>query len=160
LDGWGNVQAYCACFVPVAKFFFCSHPAVGGCGAAADAAKVDRRANLLETEMRSKRLSAVAGMILLAGCNANRQPEPVVDPVGPQRPPVAALPEGTGCAASVGRYRAVIENDLAMGHVNQNVYAQIQSELGEASSACAAGQDAKAIGLVRASKARHGYPGN
>jgi hypothetical protein len=69
------------------------------------------------------------------------------------------LPEGSGCAGVIARYRAIMENDLAMGHVNQGVYNQIQSEIGAAENTCSAGQDARATTLVRASKARHGYPG-
>lgn len=97
----------------------------------------------------------------VAACNASRQPPPAIDAVGAPRPAPSSLslPEGAGCSGSVNRYRAVIENDLSMGHVNQGVYNQIQGEISEAASACAAGQDAKATSLVRASKARHGYPG-
>lgn len=112
--------------------------------------------------MRHIGLCALAAAALLSACNAPRQTQPVIDPIGPQRPaPTAAqqLPEGAGCSASVARYRAVMENDLSMGHVNQSVYNQIQGEISEAATACAAGQDAKALSLVRASKARHGYPG-
>jgi hypothetical protein len=108
------------------------------------------------------RLSAVcaAALLALAGCNAPRQTGPVIDPVGPARPePAPPLPEGSGCSGAISRYRSVMENDLSMGHVNQSVYKQIQGEISEAASACAAGQDAKAVSLVRASKARHGYPG-
>ena len=87
-----------------------------------------------------------------AGCNSPTPPPPP--------PPIAApvLPEGTGCAASIARYRAVQENDLAMGHVNKSVYAQIQKEIADAQSACVLGDEAKAQSLLRASKARHGYP--
>jgi hypothetical protein len=46
-----------------------------------------------------------------------------------------------------------------MGHVNQSVYNQVQQEIGEADSACSSGQEARALSLVHASKARHGYPG-
>jgi hypothetical protein len=69
------------------------------------------------------------------------------------------LPEGSGCSGAIARYRAVIDNDHAMGHVNPNVYDQIQGEIVVAQSACSAGQDARAMALVRSSKARHGYPG-
>jgi hypothetical protein len=101
-------------------------------------------------------LSGVAA-IALAGCNAPSQTRPVVDPVGPARS--VALPEGSGCSAAIARYGAVMENDLKMGHVNQSVYAQVQGEIAEASKACAAGEDGRAVALIRASKARHGYPG-
>lgn len=63
-----------------------------------------------------------------------------------------------GCAGAIARYRAVQENDLAMGHVNKSVYAQIKREIEAADSVCAAGQDAKAVGMIRASQSRHGYP--
>ncbi len=93
----------------------------------------------------------------LDGCNASRQAQPAIDPVGPSRS--AGLPEGGGCGAAIARYSAVMENDLKMGHVNQSVYSQVQGEIGEASKACAAGEDGRAVALIRASKARHGYPG-
>jgi hypothetical protein len=113
----------------------------------------------LEENMRFSAVCAVA-LISLAGCNAQRQTGPAIDPVGPTRPePTAQLPEGSGCSGAITRYRSVMENDLSMGHVNQSVYNQIQGEISEAASACAAGQDAKAVALVRASKSRHGYPG-
>ena len=87
---------------------------------------------------------------LAAGCNSPTPPPP---------PPLAApLPEGSGCSPSIARYRAVQENDLAMGHVNKSVYAQIQKEIADAQSACVMGDEAKAQSLLRASKARHGYP--
>jgi hypothetical protein len=108
-------------------------------------------------------LAAVLAAAALAGCNAPRQSEPVIDPPGPPRqsvtPSTFQMPEGAGCSGAVSRYKAVIENDLSMGHVNQGVYSQIQGEISEAAAACSSGQDAKAISLVRASKARHGYPG-
>ncbi|WP_363350074.1 hypothetical protein [Methylocystis echinoides] len=104
----------------------------------------------------------VAGLATaaLAACNGPRQTQPVIDPPGPSQPTPSALqlPEGAGCSGPIARYRSVIENDLSMGHVNPGVYRQIQGEISEAANACAAGQDAKAAGLLRASKARHGYP--
>jgi hypothetical protein len=111
--------------------------------------------------MRLSGLFALVAAALLSACNAPRQAQPVVDPPGPPRaaPSSAPLPEGAGCSGAVNRYKAVVENDLSMGHVNQSVYRQIQAEISDAASACAAGQDARAISLVRASKARHGYPG-
>ncbi len=93
----------------------------------------------------------------LVGCNASRQTQPAIDPVGPPRS--GPLPEGSGCSAAIARYSAEMENDLKMGHVNQSVYSQVQGEISEASKACAAGEDGRAASLIRASKARHGYPG-
>lgn len=111
------------------------------------------------------RLSAVLAASLtaaaLAGCNAPRQTQPVIDPPGLSQPAAALpqLPTGAGCTEQISRYQSVMENDRSMGHVNTSVYSQIESEIAEAAAACAAGQDAKAASLIRASKSRHGYPG-
>ncbi|WP_244594531.1 hypothetical protein [Methylosinus sporium] len=104
----------------------------------------------------------IIAALCLAACNS-AQPVAVA-----QAPAVATrsatpagfdLPAGSGCANAIGRYRAIMDNDLAMGHVNQGVYATIQGEIDSAAAACSAGRDAQAVALVRASKARHGYPG-
>jgi hypothetical protein len=98
----------------------------------------------------------------VAGCNSAPPPQPPA-PQAPGNhnvtPAGFKLPEGSGCSGSIARYRAIMDNDLAMGHVNQGVYNQIHNEIGEAESACSAGQEARALALVHASKARHGYPG-
>lgn len=96
--------------------------------------------------------------VVLGGCNAARPPETAAAPRS-TTPAEFHLPDGVGCAGGIARYRAVIDNDLATGHVNQGVHAQIMSEIGDASAACSAGQDGKALSLLRASKSRHGYPG-
>jgi hypothetical protein len=98
--------------------------------------------------------AALFAAALVAGCNSSRQ----APPPPPAETPAAALPEGSGCAAAIARYRAIQQNDLDMGHVNKSVYAQIQKEIAEAQSACAYGEEAKAQSLLRASKAKHGYP--
>jgi len=107
--------------------------------------------------MRRNAVFPTAALVLAslaAGCNSPAPPPPPP----PLAAPVAPAPEGSGCAASIARYRAIQQNDLEMGHVNKSVYAQIQKEIAEAQSACAYGDEAKAQSLLRASKARHGYP--
>jgi hypothetical protein len=98
--------------------------------------------------------------LALAGCNANRQ-QPPIEAVQPPQEAVRvvprALPEG-GCAAEIARYRAIQDNDLAAGHVEKGVHAQIQTEIAEAERACSAGDALRAQYLLRASKERHGYP--
>ena len=89
------------------------------------------------------------------GCNSAAPPPPAAQPAVHSAP----LPGGSDCNSVIARYRAIQDNDLSMGHVNQSVYAQIQKEIAEAQSACSAGEEGKALSLVRASKARHGYPG-
>ena len=93
--------------------------------------------------------------VILAACNTTPPP------VAPTLASAAAsnLPAGSDCAVAISKYRAVMENDLSMGHVNKTVYAQIIGEIGQAETACGAGEDARAVSMVRASKSRHGYPG-
>jgi hypothetical protein len=76
----------------------------------------------------------------------------------PITPPSFQMPGGSGCAGEIARYRAVQDNDLAMGHVAKSIYSQIKREIDVAEKACSAGQDAKATALIHASEARHGYP--
>ena len=56
------------------------------------------------------------------------------------------------------RYRAILTNDRAMGHVAQSVYNEIKRETDAAERACSAGHDAQAKSMIAASKKRHGYP--
>jgi hypothetical protein len=102
--------------------------------------------------------------LILAGCNANRA-TPMVELAPPATPayvrvtpPESRLPEGGGCAGEIARFRTIQDNDLAMGHVDKGVHAQIQTELTEADQACAQGDTLRAQGLLRATKERHGYP--
>ena len=61
------------------------------------------------------------------------------------------------CGAAIARYKAVQANDVATGNVNRAVAAQIKREIDAAEAACSAGQDGKAMELLRASQTRHGY---
>jgi hypothetical protein len=96
-----------------------------------------------------KRCALLLSLVLASSASAQE---------GPITPPDFAMPGGSGCTAEIARYRAVQANDLAMGHVAKSVYAQIQREIAAAEQACAAGQDAKAMGMIRASQMKHGYP--
>lgn len=69
-----------------------------------------------------------------------------------------ALPEGSGCDGDIARWQAIQENDYHGGNIGLPVYRRIQAEIGQAAAACQAGHDAQASALVRASRARHGYP--
>jgi hypothetical protein len=98
---------------------------------------------------------------LLAACNASNGP--VATAAAPAAPastrfPDVAMPAGSGCAAVIGRFEAVTKADYETGNVNAKVYEQMQKELAPARTACAAGQDAQARGIVAATKSRHGYP--
>jgi hypothetical protein len=107
-------------------------------------------------------LVALALALALTACRATApqtsvEPAPP-SPAAPALPQNAALPGGAGCAGEIARYRAVQENDRATGNIGAAVYATIQGEIAEAERACSAGDGAGATALLRASKARHGYP--
>jgi hypothetical protein len=99
---------------------------------------------------------AVLAALALAACNqtAATAPAPASRSVTPSG---FSMPAGTGCGGEVARYRAVMSNDLAMGHVNQAVYNRVEREIAQAESACAAGRDTEAVRMINATKARHGY---
>lgn len=109
-------------------------------------------------------LAAAAGLVLaLAGCNTAAPPATPAPgayaglPAGVS-PPGFRLPEGAGCTGAIARWKAIQENDLATGHVGQSVFDRIQKDISQASAACEAGRDAEAQAMVRASRARNGYP--
>ena len=110
-------------------------------------------------------LSVVPGALLLAACNTT--PAPYMNPnaIPPSAyttpgvtPAGFRLPEGSGCAVSVARWRAIQDNDLKSGHVSAPVHKQIGGEIAQAEAACSAGRDAEAQSMIVASRKRHGYP--
>ena len=115
-----------------------------------------------------RRLLVLAAAALgLAACNT-AGPAPQASSAPPQSayaglpagvsPPGFRLPEGSGCSGAVARWKAIQDNDLASGHVGQKVYDTIQGEIAQASATCQAGKEGESVALVRASRARHGYP--
>ena len=110
--------------------------------------------------MRSLLLTAFAAL-LLAACDTTTPapqaaaPAPAANDVTPDS---FKMPAGEGCAGDVARYRAIMDNDLSMGHVAKSVYNQIEKDIGEADSQCAAGHEAQARATIVASRKRHGYP--
>ncbi|WP_230531039.1 hypothetical protein [Microvirga roseola] len=98
----------------------------------------------------------LAGLVALplAACNQTAAPTAGSASVTPAS---FRMPEGSGCRGEVARYRAVMSNDLAMGHVNQTVYSRVERDIAQAEAACAAGRDAQALRMVNATKARFGY---
>lgn len=99
---------------------------------------------------------------LLAACTQSApQPEPARGPAPASlvTPAGFQLPEGTGCAGEIARFRAVQDNDLQTGHVNRTVHERIKGELDQASATCSAGNDPGARGMLAATKRRYGYPG-
>ncbi len=108
----------------------------------------------MRTAIRSLCLTGLLALPL-AACNQSAlAPAPANTGITPSG---IRMPEGSGCRGEIDRYRAVMSNDLAMGHVNQSVYNQVDREIGQAEAACAGGRDAEAVRMVNASKSRHGY---
>jgi hypothetical protein len=63
----------------------------------------------------------------------------------------------SGCAGAIAQFRAVIDNDAKIGHLNKSVYDRILPELGRTSETCRAGRDAEATRALAALKGRFGY---
>lgn len=113
---------------------------------------------------------AIGLSLTLAACNTTQQasapaaPQPAAadpyrgTPAG-VTPQGFTLPQGSGCQGDIARWAAIQDNDLKTGHVTKSVYDQIQGDINQARAACAAGNSAQASSIVRASRARHGYPG-
>lgn len=103
-------------------------------------------------------LGAAALISFLAACTQTAAPPPApAASVSGVTPSTFALPPGSGCAGEVQRYRAVMDNDLATGHVGKTVHAKVSGEIDEAAAACAVGRDAEAARMIAATKARYGY---
>ena len=104
--------------------------------------------------------------LALAACNqtapetaaAIAQPAPTGYAVRHVAPDGYTLPDGAGCSGAVARYQAVMDNDYATGNVGLGVFKTISDEIAAARSACAAGNDGQASGMISASRSRHGYP--
>jgi hypothetical protein len=109
-------------------------------------------------------LLALAGAVMLAGCQTAAEaptPQPVAQGSSPQyvTRPDFRLPEGAGCSGEIARFRAVMDNDLATGHVNREVHGRVMADLRGPEGACAANRSGEASASLRAIKQRYGYPG-
>jgi hypothetical protein len=98
-----------------------------------------------------------AGLVSASGCTQTASVPPTPSIIGPTVAPTLQAAATAGCSGEIARYRAVMANDLATGHVNKAVHARISAEIDQASAACAAGRDADAVRMVNAAKARYGY---
>ncbi|MGL5734884.1 MAG: hypothetical protein ACRCYS_08455 [Beijerinckiaceae bacterium] len=109
-------------------------------------------------------IPAFAASFFLTGCNTSAPP-PSAAPATPVSSaasvtaPSFRLPEGSGCGGDVSRFRAVMDNDLATGHVNKGVYDRVTADINQAAGACQAGQDGAARSMISATKRKFGYPG-
>jgi hypothetical protein len=91
----------------------------------------------------------------VAACNQTAAPP---SPAAPGITPTSfRMPEGSGCAGEIGRFRAVAENDVRIGHLNRAVHERLSAEIDRAAASCSAGRDAEAVRMVAAVKSRYGY---
>jgi hypothetical protein len=98
--------------------------------------------------------------IALGGCNqtsGSSAPVAAVAPQLPVPPNWPNLPEGAACTKDLNHYQTVLDADVHTGNVNRSVYDQIETDLGRAADACAAGHDGEARAIIRSTKLRHGY---
>lgn len=102
-------------------------------------------------------LALVVMSIGLAGCNESGGGLGPTTAATSTPPSSFGLPAGAPCSGEIGRYDAVVKDDLRTGNVEQKVYDQIQRELGRAAAACSAGKGGEAHAIVAASKEKHGY---
>ena len=107
--------------------------------------------------LRRSPLLLCAALIVAGGCTQTASPSPTPSIIGPIVAPPLRTAGGGGCSGEVARYRAVMANDLATGHVNKSVHARVSAEIDRAATACAAGRDAEAVRMIDATKARYGY---
>src|SRR6218665_1581919 len=112
--------------------------------------------------MRAIALLAPLGFALAACQSAG----PAAPPPAPSdyavpgvTPSTFHLPTGSGCNGEVARFQAVMDNDLASGHTTKAVHGRVSAEIANARSTCAAGNEAGAVGQIKATKAKFGYPG-
>jgi hypothetical protein len=99
-----------------------------------------------------------AACLLAAACTQTAAPPPApAASASGVTPSGFSLPPGSGCSGEVARTRAVMDNDLATGHVNKTVHGRVGAEIDQAAAACAAGRDAEAVRMIAATKARYGY---
>jgi hypothetical protein len=111
--------------------------------------------------MRAPFLLAACGFAL-AACQSAAPPAPPAPSdytVPGVTPSTFRLPSGSGCSGEVERFQAVMDNDLASGHTTKGVHTRVSSEIDSARKSCAAGNEGGAIGQIKATKAKFGYPG-
>ncbi len=68
-----------------------------------------------------------------------------------------ALPPAAACTDKLNTYQKVLTADVTSGNLNKTVYDQIEADLLRAANACAAGKDGEALGIIHATKEKHGY---
>ena len=103
--------------------------------------------------------AALAGVALLAlaACQPQAAAPPPQAGIQTVTPSTFRMPESSGCAGEVDRFRAIMDNDLQMGHVAASVHGRAARDIDGAAAACAAGRDGQAVAMIEAARGRYGY---
>lgn len=108
------------------------------------------------------RAVSLIALLALGACQSTEPPKPAAQAQEPRgvtiTPSGFRLPEGTGCAADIARFRAIMKNDIETGHTTKTVFDQIEGEMQKADAMCSSGNAGGASAHVRATRARFGYP--
>jgi hypothetical protein len=72
-------------------------------------------------------------------------------------PTTFRMPDGSGCAGELARFRAVLKNDVQTGNVGEGVFNRASGDLGRGDAACAAGREGEALSILASTKSRYGY---
>lgn len=109
--------------------------------------------------MRSAPALAVLGL-LLAACQTAGPPPPPSPGNAPTgvTPNTFHMPTGGGCSGEVERFQAIIDNDLQTGHTTKSVHDRVSAEISRARTTCSSGNEGGAIGQIRATRTKFGYP--
>lgn len=104
-------------------------------------------------------ISALAGLLLAACQTAGPPPAPSPEnaPTG-VTPNTFRMPSGGGCSGEVERFQAIIDNDLQTGHTTKSVHDRVSAEISRARTTCSAGNEGGAVGQIRATRTKFGYP--
>jgi hypothetical protein len=107
-------------------------------------------------------LLPVLTALLLGACQSTSGGPPPAPPPEQAAPGVTPstfrMPGGAGCSGEVERFQAVIDNDVATGHTTKSVHERMSGEIAQARTLCSSGNEAGAIGRIRTTKAKFGYP--
>ena len=103
---------------------------------------------------------AAASVALALGACTQTASSPAAPPPGAVpgvTPNTFAMPGGSGCAGEIGRFRAVLKNDVDTGNVGQTVFTRANADLDRGSAACSAGREGEALSVLASTKSRYGY---
>ena len=68
--------------------------------------------------------------------------------------PASAQPN---CAAAIAEFRAIVETESQMGHVNHAAKSRLHAQLSSVEESCRSGRNAEALRALEALRSRHGY---